>query len=308
MGRRRRSEIGKEEIELRAVVTTVELRELAIRGIEPYRDVGLAARHLVDVLLELNHGTVDNRGMGAGCVEPPAALLEGLAKPRGAAHAHHVQRAAHLVQMLRTAGQRARGEVGAHALERLVDLGSDPRQDGGIGHQPSLKPATELFSPSASCVRRAADAAVFLVPSVVSCVTPRMIFILPATWSAEVACWRVALEIAPISSARRFEIFSISRRAWSASSAVLVPSTTPRVLRSMASTASCVSRWMLLTIAPMCLVASAERSASRCTSSATTVKPRPASPAEAAWIAAFSARTFVCSVISEISSTISPIS
>jgi hypothetical protein len=28
-----------------------------------------------------------------------------------------------------------------------------------------------------------------------------MIFILPATWSAEVAWWRVALEIAPISSA-----------------------------------------------------------------------------------------------------------
>ena len=96
MGRRRRSEIGKEEIELRAVVTTVELRELAIRGIEPYRDIGLAARHLVDVLLELHHGTVDNRGM-AGCVEPPEALLEGLAEPRGAAHAHHVQRAADLV-------------------------------------------------------------------------------------------------------------------------------------------------------------------------------------------------------------------
>ena len=38
------------------------------------------------------------------------------------------------------------------------------------------------------------------------------------------------------------------------------------------------------------------------------MKPRPASPALAAWIAAFSASTFVCSVMSEISSTISPIS
>src|ERR1051325_2357553 len=53
---------------------------------------------------------------------------------------------------------------------------------------------------------------------------------------------------------------------------------------------------------------SPERSARRCTSSATTVNPRPASPADAAWIAAFSASTFVCSVMSEISSTISPIS
>src|SRR5678815_5018021 len=46
----------------------------------------------------------------------------------------------------------------------------------------------------------------------------------------------------------------------------------------------------------MCLVASPERSARRCTSSATTVKPLPASPADAAWMAAFSASTLVCSV------------
>ena len=39
---------------------------------------------------------------------------------------------------------------------------------------------------------------------------------------------------------------------------------------------------MVFTIAAICLVASAERSASRCTSSATTEKPRPASPADAA--------------------------
>ena len=65
---------------------------------------------------------------------------------------------------------------------------------------------------------------------------------------------------------------------------------------------------MVRTSAPICFAASAERSARRCTSSATTEKPRPASPALAAWIAAFKASTFVCSVMSVISSTISPIS
>jgi hypothetical protein len=76
----------------------------------------------------------------------------------------------------------------------------------------------------------------------------------------------------------------------------------------MAATASCVSVWMVRTMAAICRVASPERSARRCTSSATTLKPRPASPALAAWMAAFSASTLVCSVMSEISSVISPIS
>ena len=56
------------------------------------------------------------------------------------------------------------------------------------------------------------------------------------------------------------------------------------------------------------LVALEARSASRCTSSATTAKPRPASPADAAWIDAFSARMLVCSEMSLMSSTIAPIS
>ena len=55
-------------------------------------------------------------------------------------------------------------------------------------------------------------------------------------------------------------------------------------------------------------VALAARSARRCTSSATTAKPRPASPAIEAWIEAFSARMLVCSAMSLISSTMLPIS
>ena len=55
-------------------------------------------------------------------------------------------------------------------------------------------------------------------------------------------------------------------------------------------------------------VAFAERSASRWTSSATTANPRPASPAIDAWMDALSARIFVCSAMSLMSSTILPIS
>src|SRR5204863_265781 len=50
------------------------------------------------------------------------------------------------------------------------------------------------------------------------------------------------------------------------------------------------------------------RSASRCTSSATTAKPRPASPAIEDWIEALSARMLVCSAMSLMSSTMLPIS
>jgi hypothetical protein len=54
-------------------------------------------------------------------------------------------------------------------------------------------------------------------------------------------------------------------------------------------------RFELLSLSAEIGVASAERSASRCTSSATTEKPRPA--AGRGRLAAFSASTLVCSVI-----------
>jgi hypothetical protein len=90
-------------------------------------------------------------------------------------------------------------------------------------------------------VSRSAEPAVRRVPSVVICVIARISFMAVATRVAEAACSCVALAIEPISSASWFDTCSISRSALSASSAVLVPSTTPRVLRSMASIASCVS-------------------------------------------------------------------
>ncbi|MNP32925.1 hypothetical protein D3C76_1261310 [compost metagenome] len=76
----------------------------------------------------------------------------------------------------------------------------------------------------------------------------------------------------------------------------------------MEMTASLVSAWIARTRVSICRVAADERSARRCTSSATTAKPRPASPAMDAWIAALRARMLVWSAMSSIKLTISPIS
>ena len=65
---------------------------------------------------------------------------------------------------------------------------------------------------------------------------------------------------------------------------------------------------MALINAAMSFVAARECSANFRTSSATTAKPRPASPARAASIAAFKASKFVCSVMSLITLMISEIS
>ena len=104
------------------------------------------------------------------------------------------------------------------------------------------------------------------------------------------------------------ETCSISSSAAPAFSASRAPPTTSVVLRSIDITASFVSDWMVLTSTSIFFVAPAERSASFWTSSATTANPRLASPARDASIDALSARMFVCSAISSMSSTMLPIS
>ena len=72
-------------------------------------------------------------------------------------------------------------------------------------------------------------------------------------------------------------------------------------------TASWVFLWMLKIIDSISLVALVVLSANFLTSSATTAKPLPCSPALAASMAAFKARRFVWSAMSFITPMISPI-
>ncbi len=99
-----------------------------------------------------------------------------------------------------------------------------------------------------------------------------------AATSSRVVCWVSCIWV-PACAARR------------------EPLTTWVILPFMLLTASAVSDWMLRTRALICDVELRELSARRCTSSATTAKPRPASPAAAACILAFSASTWVRSAI-----------
>ena len=79
-----------------------------------------------------------------------------------------------------------------------------------------------------------------------------------------------------------FETASICVRRTCASEATCDPLTTSRVVSSIALMASVVSDCTDLISVMIRLVASVVRSASRSTSSATTAKPLPASPAIAA--------------------------
>ena len=74
----------------------------------------------------------------------------------------------------------------------------------------------------------------------------------------------------------------------------------------IAVTDSCVAAWMPVICWPISPVAFAVCSASAFTSEATTAKPRPASPARAASMVAFSASRLVCPAMVLISSTTSP--
>src|SRR5882724_122728 len=124
----------------------------------------------------------------------------------------------------------------------------------------------------------------------------------PRTWSC------VASEISSASAADFCEISPIWCKRSPASTVTLKPASTSRVPSSMATTACCVSACTALISTTMSLAALPERSASFLTSSATTAKRKPDSPAPAASIAALSARRLVCDAMSSIVFTISEIS
>ena len=86
------------------------------------------------------------------------------------------------------------------------------------------------------------------------------------------------------------------------------PSSVRFALSSTTPTADCVSDWISATSAAIEREAPWDSSASLRTSSATTAKPLPCSPARAASMAAFRASRLVCSAIEPIVSTIVPIS
>src|SRR5690606_1049535 len=206
-----------------------------------------------------------------------------LGEHQHAGDVRHLQRAVRLVQVdarvLQVARRAGLGpemavQLRAGAGERLPDLRDAPRQRDDIDalgsvHHATRKRDTEFLSSRASSESCRIEPAVCCVPSLVCSVTSRIRWMLCATSSADSAWFSVVREMRMIRSASSFEIWPMPESAAPASSESLVPCTTPWVLRSMAATASCVSVWIALTSAEIWRVASADFSASRCTSSAT---------------------------------------
>ncbi len=112
------------------------------------------------------------------------------------------------------------------------------------------------------------------------------------------------------STARASAAWASAARAASATSVEVLPidSTIPASTCPISDTARWVSFCTVSMTVPISWVACTERSASRRTSSATTAKPLPASPARAASMAALRASRLVWSAIPSITLTILPIS
>ena len=132
--------------------------------------------------------------------------------------------------------------------------------------------------------------------------------------SDAVTTWLVAPPICerasktwPSARSRSAAAVLISTRAAADFSASSEPTFTSLAPWSIAATARSVSLWTSAISDAISLVARLERSASFRTSSATTAKPLPCSPARAASMAALSARRLVCSAMSSIVSTMAPI-
>src|SRR4051812_3542610 len=150
MRRRRRREIGKEQIHLGGVAAPPDLGYIRVCRKKAKRDVRLAMLGEVDQLLQLRDRLVDaGYLLGRSGAQAAEALFEDLAETRRARQAHHAEGPAHLVKMLGAIaeygsvlrGGGVRRDLRANALERLIDFGADPGKDRGIRHRaPATRP------------------------------------------------------------------------------------------------------------------------------------------------------------------------
>src|SRR4029077_2109062 len=121
------------------------------------------------------------------------------------------------------------------------------------------KPAADLRRPADSSASFAIAAEVWLVVSAVWALISLRICMLRAMPCAAPVCWRALPEMFCARLAIWLETCSISSSAAPAFSASSAPPTTSVVLRSIDTTASLVSVWMVRTSTSICLVALAAR-------------------------------------------------